>query len=61
MLLYSTLLQIKDNMTKEDFIKLVIEWNQSNPREENIIKGICWNGEKDIHFGDEKLWLEIIE
>lgn len=61
MLLYSTLLQIKDNMTKDDFIKLVIEWNQSNPREENIIKGICWNGEKDIHFGDEKLWLEIIE
>ncbi len=61
MLLYSTILNINPIMTKENFIQLVIEWNQSNPHEENIIKGITWNGEKSIRYGDEKLWLEIME
>ena len=61
MLLYSTLLNIKDTMTKEAFIELVIEWNQGSPHKENIISDMQWNGEKNIRFGSEKLWLEIIE
>ena len=61
MLLYSTLLKIKDTLTKEAFIDLIIEWNQNNPHEENVIKGIAWNGGKNSRFGDERLWLEIIE
>ena len=61
MLLYSTVLDINEGMTKDGFIKLVIEWNQGSPHDENIIKGISWNGEKNIRFGDDKLWLEIIE
>ena len=61
MLLYSTIVDINEKMTKDGFIQLVIEWNQGSPHDENIIKGISWNGEKNIRFGDDKLWLEIIE
>lgn len=61
MLLYSTILDIKENLTKDDFIKLVIEWNQSSPHEQNVIKGIQWNGEHNVRFGTEVLWLEIME
>ena len=28
MLLYSTILNVNETMTKEDFIRLVINWNQ---------------------------------
>lgn len=61
MLLYSTILEINSIMTKDSFIQLVIEWNQGSPHEENIIKGMSWNGEKNVRFGDDKMWLEIIE
>ena len=36
MLLFSTLLEINDTMTKDSFIQLVLEWNQGSPHEENI-------------------------
>ena len=42
MLLFSTLLEINDTMTKDSFIQLVLEWNQGSPHEENIIQGIEW-------------------
>ena len=61
MLLFSTVLDIKKNMTKDAFIKLVLEWNQGSPHENNIIKNIRWNGEHNIRYGDEKLWLDIQE
>ena len=61
MLLYSTLLDIKETLTKEAFIQLVIEWNQGSPHQENVIPGIQWNGEKSVRFGDDNLWLEILE
>lgn len=61
MLLFSTLLSIDDFVTKGDFINLVIEWNDNHPYDENRIKGIAWNGEKDVRFGDDKLWLEIVD
>lgn len=48
MLLYSTILDIKNTMTKEAFIRLVIKWNQGSPYKDNIIPGIQWNGEKNI-------------
>lgn len=60
MLLFSTVLPINDQMTKEDFIRLAIRWNQrSHP--ENIIPGIVWNGERNVRYGDEKLWMQIEE
>lgn len=48
-------------MTKENFIRLIIDWNQKSPHKENIISGIEWNGEMNIRYGNEKLWLDIEE
>lgn len=61
MLLFSTILAINNSMTKENFIQLVIEWNQGSPHKENVIPGIEWNGEKNIRYGNDKLWLAIEE
>lgn len=61
MLLFSTVLSINRSMTKDDFIKLVIEWNQRSPHKEYVIENINWNGERNIRFGDEFLWLDIEE
>ena len=61
MLLFSTMLKIARAMTKEKFIELVIEWNNTNKYKDNIIPGVEWNGEKTIRFGNETLWLEIVD
>lgn len=61
MLLFSTVLNINKRLTKESFIKLVIEWNQSSPHTGNVITGIQWHGEKNIRYGNDDLWLDIEE
>lgn len=61
MLLFSTILDINEKMTKDDFIRLVIEWNQSSSYANNIIPGIQWNGERNIRYGEDGLWLDIEE
>ena len=61
MLLFSTLLDINNTLNKDNIIKLVLEWNQGSPHENNIIKDICWNGERNVRYGDENLWLDIEE
>ncbi len=61
MLLFSTLLSIRPGITKDDFIRLVIEWNQSNPHRENIVPNIEWHGERNIRWGDERMWLAVEE
>lgn len=61
MLLFSAMLQINRNLTKDKFIKLVIEWNQGSPYENNIIRGIDWHGERNVRYGNENLWLDIEE
>lgn len=61
MLLFSTVLDIEKTLTKDSFIKLVLEWNQGSPHESNVIKEINWNGERNIKYGDEKLWIDIEE
>ena len=48
-------------MKKDDFIRLVIEWNQGSPHTSNIIPGIDWHGERNIRYGNDKLWLAIEE
>ena len=58
MILYSTILNIKSCLAKKSFIDLIIEWNNNNPHEVNRIRGITWNGEQNIRFGDEKLGAE---
>ena len=61
MLLFSTVLDINDSLTKDAFIKLVIDWNQGSPHEENVIHGIDWHGERNVRYGDDKMWLDIQE
>ena len=61
MLLFSTVLDINNTLTKDAFIQLVIDWNQGSPHEENIIRSIEWHGERNIRFGDDRMWLEIQE
>lgn len=61
MLLFSTILEINDTMTKNDFIQLVLEWNQKSPHPENIIQGIEWHGERNVRYGTDLLWLAIEE
>ena len=61
MLLFSTILDIKDTMTTDAFIKLVLEWNKGNQYAENVIPSIEWHGERNIKYGDEGLSLEIRE
>ncbi len=61
MLLFSTLLEINETLTKDAFIKLVIEWNQGSPHVNNVIPDIAWNGERNIRYGTDDLWLDIQE
>ena len=61
MLLFSTMLDINDSLTKDNFIELVIKWNQGSPHADNIIKDIKWKGERNIRFEDGRLSLSIEE
>lgn len=61
MLLFSTMLDINDSLTKDNFIELVIKWNQGSPHADNIIKDIEWKGERNIKFEDGRLSLSIEE
>lgn len=62
MLLFSTTLGINNSMTKYNFVRSVIKWNQGSAYEENIIPEIRWKGEDyNVRFGDERVWLDIQE
>ena len=61
MLIFSSILSVKDSLTKDAFLRLVIEWNQGSSHRENIIPDIVWNGERNIRYGDENLFLDIEE
>ena len=61
MLLFSTILNINENMNEDDFIKLVLEWNNSSKYSENIVTGIDWHGEHSAKYGTPKLWMEFVE
>lgn len=62
MLLYSTILRIKDTLTKEAFLNLVIKWNLESPHDENIITELReWDGNHNKRYGNDWLWLDIEE
>lgn len=42
MLLFSTILNIDKSLTKDDFLNLVIEWNQKSPHDYNVIPDLIW-------------------
>lgn len=61
MLLFSTILNIDKSLTKDDFLNLVIEWNQKSPHDDNVIPDLTWDGSYDQKFGNEKVSLEFKE
>ena len=61
MLLFSTILDIKDTVTPDSFIKLVLDWNETSTRVENKVQGIDWHGEHNVRYGSDDLWLEFVE
>lgn len=69
MLLFSTILPVRDELTKDKFLELVVEWNNTNPREENIVDDVTlndtnkevWNAERVLRFGTDDLWLSMEE
>ncbi len=61
MLLFSTVLDIKKSLTHEAFIQLVIDWNNTSKYAENTVRGIDWQGERNVRWGDEHHWLAIEE
>lgn len=61
MLLFSAMLDIEDTLTKDKFIGLIIEWNQENLHFDNIIPDLVWNGERNVCYGRDGLWLCIRE
>lgn len=62
MILYSTMLDINDSLTKEKFVRLVIKWNKESLYEENVIPGLEWDGKTmNKRYGSDECWLEIEE
>ena len=62
MLLYSTILSIRETLTKEVFLNLVIKWNLESPHKENIITELReWDGNRNKRYGNDWLWLHIEE
>lgn len=61
MLLFSTILNIDKSLTKDDFLNLVIEWNQGSPHENNVIPNLNWDGSYNQKFGDDTISLEFKE
>lgn len=58
MLLFSTMLAINEKMDKEDFIRLVIEWNQNSPHKKNVIPNFEWRGKYRERYGNDTSWME---
>ena len=61
MLLFSTILDTVDSFQTDDFIRLVLTWNNESTREENRVKGVVWQGEHAVRFGNSDLWIEFVE
>ena len=55
MLLFSTILDLQDHVTPDDFLKLVLEWNAGSKYADNRVAGIDWHGEHNVRFGDAGL------
>lgn len=60
MQIYSTMFPVKKELTKDELIRIVIEWNQGSPH--NKIENLNWDGEsRNIKFGGADLSLQIEE
>lgn len=61
MLLFSTVLEMSEMLTKRAFVELVLRWNRENPREENRIAELrdeAFWPEFGRRYGSEAMWIE---
>ena len=61
MLLFSTILDIQETLTKEAFIDLVLKWNDEQPMDVNRIPDVEWTGEWGTRYGTDDLWIQFDE
>lgn len=61
MLLFSTILKLNDTLTKDAFVRLVLQWNDTSKYKENMVSGIDWQGEYNVKYGTENLSLEFVD
>lgn len=61
MILFSTILQITDDLTKDAFVQLVMEWNRTSKYQENIVPDVDLRGGYSGKFGNDKLSLEFVD
>ncbi len=59
MLLFSTMLDINESLIKDNFVDVILEWNNTGSRASNVIPGIEWNDSFGVRFGTDLLWLKI--
>lgn len=69
MILFSIILKTNASLTKDAFVKLVLEWNRTSKYKENCVPDINWNGVPDINwngeynikYGNDRLSLEFVD
>ena len=61
MILFSTMLKLKDSLTKDAFVQLVLKWNETSKYKENVVPDVCLDGTYSGKFGNEKLSLEFVD
>ena len=61
MILFSTILNITNSLTKDAFVALVLEWNRTSKCIENVVPNVDLNGSYSGKFGDAKLSLEFVD
>lgn len=61
MLLFSTILDIDESLTKEKFVKLIIEWNQGSPYQDNVIMDLKLNDQINVEGKNNKCCLKICD
>ena len=61
MILFSTILNINDSLSKDAFVDLVLEWNRTSKYIENVVPNVDLNGSYSGKFGDAKLPLELMD
>lgn len=61
MLLFSTILKLNDTLTKDAFVRLVLQWNDTSKYKENMVSGIDWQGEYNVKYGTANLSLEFVD
>ncbi len=58
MLLFSTVIDLNEKMSRERFFDLICEWNDTQYYEENRIPDLKWDGQYGVRNGRDDLWIQ---